>query len=150
MVATDHAHFQISPTLHPGALTILEENLKRFQDQDYIVLGGLNNDIGQSQNPCIQKVSDMMIEFRLMGLIHHFQPLWRFHHMKTWYQVRQRRMLWARCDYILGTDWRQFKVAVIRDVRNYPSNCPTLQTRLLIYPTEAGHQCGARVLLSQI
>ena len=34
----------------------LEEVLTRFKDQDPVVLGDLNNDIGQSQNPRIQMI----------------------------------------------------------------------------------------------
>ena len=43
-------------------------------------------------------------------------------------------------DYILGTDWRRFEMVGIRIVRNYPSDHLLLWARLLLYPTEVGHQ----------
>ena len=70
--------------------------------------------------------------------------------MKTWSQVRQVRVMWERCDYILGTDQRRFGILGIRGVRNYPSDHVALQARLLIFPTKAGHHCGSGGLPSQI
>ena len=37
-------------------LTDLEKALDRFRDQYPIVLGGINSNIGQAHNPCIQKL----------------------------------------------------------------------------------------------
>ena len=54
----------------------LEEALTRFQYQDPIVLGGLNAEICQAHIPCIQKVSDILIEFGMMNFFHHFRKNW--------------------------------------------------------------------------
>ena len=49
-----------------------EEALKRFQDQDPIVLGDLNANISQAQNPLSQQVDDQLMEFGLVYLLCHF------------------------------------------------------------------------------
>ena len=67
----------------------LEEALSRFQDHIPIVLGDLSADIGQSQNPRIQEVADLLMEFGIMDLLPHFQQRWRCRHIKTCYRVRQ-------------------------------------------------------------
>ena len=51
----------------------LEEAMTRFRDQDPIVLGYLNTDIGQSHNHISQQVVDLMIEFEMADLLHHFR-----------------------------------------------------------------------------
>ena len=56
----------------------LEEALTCFRYQDPIVLGDLNDDIGQAQNPCSQAVSsqqiaDLLMEFGMMELLHHLR-----------------------------------------------------------------------------
>ena len=56
-----------------------------------------------------------------------------------WYQVRQGRVIRARCDYILGTDLRRFKMAGIRGVMNYPLYHFSLRDGLLIFKKEAGN-----------
>ena len=101
-----------------GHLPNLEEDLIRFWDQDPIVLGYLNADIRQAQNPRSHQVDDLLMEFGLVDILHHFRKRCRFLHMKTWLQVQRGRFMRTRCDYILGTDWRQFEMVVIRDVRN--------------------------------
>ena len=128
----------------------LEESLTRSRYQDTIVLGDLNSNIGQAQNPISQQVADLLMGFSLVDLLHHFWQNWRFCHMKTWYQVIKVRLMRARFDYILGTDWRRFVILGIRDLINYPSDHAALRDRLLIYPTEAGHRCGSGGLLAQI
>ena len=70
--------------------------------------------------------------------------------MKTGYKVRQVRVMWARCDYILGTDRRYFEILGIRVIDISHSDHFDLRTRLLIFPTEAGHHFGASGLSSQI
>ena len=70
--------------------------------------------------------------------------------MKTWYQVIKVRLMRARFDYILGTDWRRFVILGIRDLINYPSDHAALRDRLLIYPTETGLHCGTAGLTAQI
>ena len=42
-------------------LLYLEEFLTRFQDQDHILLGYLNANIAQAQNPCSRQVADLMM-----------------------------------------------------------------------------------------
>ena len=39
--------------------------------------------------------------------------------MKTWLQERKGILLRERCDFKFGTDWSQFEMVGIRDVRNY-------------------------------
>ena len=51
--------------------------------------------------------------------------------MKTWLQVQRGRFLQTRCDYILGMDRHQFKMAGIGDVRNYLWDHFALRARLL-------------------
>ena len=53
---TGPCHWRITPPYTLEHLTDLEETLTRFQDQDNIVLGYLNTDIVQSQNPRIHQV----------------------------------------------------------------------------------------------
>ena len=57
-------------------LTDLEEALTRFWDQDTIVLGDINSDICQAQNPHSQQVMDLMMEFGMVDLLHHLQQRW--------------------------------------------------------------------------
>ena len=53
------------PTSTLEQLPDLEEALTRFRDQDPIFLRELNINI-QAQNPCSQKVADMMMKFGMM------------------------------------------------------------------------------------
>ena len=47
--------------------------MTNLQYQDPIVLGELNANIGQYQNPRIQKSAALMLEIGMMELIRHFQ-----------------------------------------------------------------------------
>ena len=78
----------------------------------------------------------MLMELGLVDLLHHFQHLWKFQHLKTWYQVRQGRFLRARCAYILGKYWHRFKILRIWYVRNYSSDHFALLARLLEHPMQ--------------
>ena len=49
------------PTSTLEHLPNLEESLTRFRYQDFIVLGDLSADIGQSQNPRRQQVDDLLM-----------------------------------------------------------------------------------------
>ena len=84
----------------------LEKSLTQFQDQDPIVLGDLKSNIGQAQNLRSLQIADLLIDFELVDLLHHFQQRWKLRQMKTWLQVRKCRLLREKCDYILGMDWR--------------------------------------------
>ena len=53
------------------------------------MLGEINTDIGQAQNPLSQQFSYILMDFGLVDLLRHFQQLWQFCHLKMWYQVRQ-------------------------------------------------------------
>ena len=81
------------PTSTLEHLTDLEEALTCFRDQYTIVLGDLNADTNQSQNPCNQKVADLLIEFGMMDLLHKFWKCWRFQNVKMWSQVNQGRLM---------------------------------------------------------
>ena len=56
-----------------------------FQYQYPIVLGGFNDDILQTQNPHSQHVADLLMEFGLVDLFHHFRKRLLFRNLKTWY-----------------------------------------------------------------
>ena len=65
----------ISAYLPPSTLEHLpelEEALIRFRYQDPIVLGDLSANIGQVQNLHSHQVAELLIEFGLMDLLHHF------------------------------------------------------------------------------
>ena len=51
----------------------IEEALTRFRYQDPIATGDLNTDIFQSQNLCRHQVEDLLMEFGMVKLLHHFQ-----------------------------------------------------------------------------
>ena len=53
-------------------LPALEEALTRLWDQDPIMLGYLNAYIGQYKDPRSQQFADLLMEFGLVDLIHHF------------------------------------------------------------------------------
>ena len=109
----------------------LEEAMTRLQYQDQNMVGYLIADIGQSHNPSSQQVTNMLMDFSLVDLLHHSQHCWSFLHIKTWLQVQKDRFLSARCDYILGTDRRQLDMVGIRDVRNQSSDHFALHARIL-------------------
>ena len=123
----------------------MEESLTRFRYHDIIVLGDLSANIVQAQNPCSQQVANLLMDFRLMELLLHFRQRRRYRQMKTWSLMIQGRAMQARSYYIMGTDWRHFKMVGIRGVSNYPSEHLVLQSRLLIYPNKEGHQYDAGV-----
>ena len=98
------------------------------------MLGDLNANIVQYQNPRSQQVADLLMEFGLVDLLHHFWQCWRFHHMKTWSHVLRCKLLRTRCDYILVTYQRQFLMVGIKDVRNYSSDNSALRVIILQRP----------------
>ena len=111
----------IGANLLPSTLDHLpdfEEALTRFWDHYPMVLGDLKSNISQAQNPCRQKFTDLLMEFGLVDLLHHFQQPWRFRNMSTWLQVQGGRFLRKICNYILETDCGQFEMVGIRDVHN--------------------------------
>ena len=114
------------------------------------MLGDLNEKIDQSQNLRSQKITDLLMEFGQMDLLHHFQQHLQFWETKTCYQVIQGIVMRAICDYILGTYWRRFKMVGIRGVKNYPSDHFTLRDRLLICLMEEYRHFGAGGLPEQI
>ena len=108
------------PTSTLEHLPELEEALIRFRYHDPILLGDLKADIHQAENPCIQQVADLLMEFGMMNRLLNFQQHWWLRHLKTWYHVRQGRAMREIRVYIMGTDRRRFEMAVIRGARNYP------------------------------
>ena len=124
----------ISAYLTPSTLEHLLdlwEALTRFWNQSHIVLGDPNSDIGQAQNPWSQQLLYLLMGFGLVELLRHFWHCWWFRNLNMWYQVRQGRLLWERCNYILGTYFCCFKIVGIWDVRDYSSDHFALQSRLL-------------------
>ena len=63
----------------------LGEALTRFQNEYPIVVWDLNSNISYVHNPHSHQVADLLMEFGLTDLLHHFRKRWRFRHMKTWY-----------------------------------------------------------------
>ena len=70
---TDPDWWCIPPPYTLEHLPDLEEALARFQYQDPIVLGDLNSDIIQAQNPCSQHPADLLMGFGLVYLIHNLR-----------------------------------------------------------------------------
>ena len=91
----DPNYRRIPPALHPGALTGLWGSPDTLLDQYPIILGDLNADVWQPQNPHSHQVADLMMEFSQMDLIHHVRKRWRFRSINMWSQVRQGRVIWA-------------------------------------------------------
>ena len=58
------------------------------------------------------------MHYGLIELVRYFRQRCRFRDLKTWTQVRQGTFLRLRCNYILRTDRRRFKLISIRNVRN--------------------------------
>ena len=112
----------------------LEEAMTWFEYQDPIVLWDLNADTVQAQNPRIQQVTNMLMKFGLVDLLHQFRQLCWFLHMKKWLNVWKFRLLSEICDYILWKDRRRFKMVGISDVRNYSLYDFALQAILLQCP----------------
>ena len=82
----------IDTYLPPSTLEHLqywEESLTRSRTQYPIVLGDLNTDICQVQNPWSQQVADLLTEFGRVDLLCHFRQFWWFWDLKMWYQVQQ-------------------------------------------------------------
>ena len=75
-------------------LLVLEEALTRFWDHSPIVVGDLSANIGQYQNLYIHQVAELLMEFGIMDLLLHFRQRCWCQHMKTWYWVRQGRVIW--------------------------------------------------------
>ena len=74
----------------------IEEALEQFRGQDPILMGDLNVDLDEAQNQCSQLVANMLLEFGLIDLMHHFRQHRRFRHLKTWTQIRQGTVLMER------------------------------------------------------
>ena len=116
-------------------LPYLEKALNRVLGRDHIVMGDLNADIRCLQNPQNQQVADSLESFGLVRLLGHFIKWLRFQHIRTWWQVRQEKILRSRSDYILGSDRCMFDTVVIRDLRNFASDHFSLRACLLRQPT---------------
>ena len=95
-VVTDQKWSQIiGAYLLPSTLELvlyLEEALTRFRYQDTTVVGYLSANIRKVQNPCSQQVADLLMEFRLMELLH-LPQRGRFRHVKTSSRVIQGRLV---------------------------------------------------------
>ena len=85
-------------------LSNIEEALVRFRGQEPIVLVDINKGLDEAQNPCSQIVANLLTEFVLINLIHHYHKHICCFHLKTWTQVRQVTVFRERLNYILGTN----------------------------------------------
>ena len=123
----------------------LEEAMARFQGQDPILLVDLNVDLDEAQNPRSQPIADLLMEFGLIDFIHTLRQRLCCCHPNTWPQICQVAVLRLRCNYILGTDQRLFKIVGIWDLRNYPSDHFVLRERLPQTPARChGHYLWVR------
>ena len=50
-------------------------------------------DLDEAQNLRSQIIFNLLTEFGLIDLMHHFRKHLRFHHLKAWTQVRQGTMM---------------------------------------------------------
>ena len=76
-------------------------------------------DLDEAQKHCSQLIANLLTEFGLINLMHHFwQPL-RFRHLTTWTQVCQVTVLREMYDYIPSTDQCIFELVGIRDTIKY-------------------------------
>ena len=114
-----HLSERNSPPFTLEHLPNLEEALSCFQYHYTLVLGYINADIGHSQKPRSQQVADMLMYFGPLDLLRHFHQRLRFLQLNTCSQVRQSRLLRARCHYILGSDRQLFEIVGVRDIMNY-------------------------------
>ena len=112
-------------------LSNLEEALEFFWGQYPILMGDLNLELDDSQNPRSQLVDNILTEFFLIDLMHHFRQRRRFLYMNMLTYTQQATVLKSRCEYFFSTDCHIFKLVVIRDMRNYSSNHFALQVRLV-------------------
>ena len=83
----------------------------------------------------------MLMESRFLALIHNFQKLWWYCHIQTWSWVIHGRVMRARSESILGIDRRRFEIVGIGGIRHYLSDHLFLRARIIIFPTEAVHNC---------
>ena len=81
----------------------------------------------RTQSQCM---SDLLAEYNLIYLVHHFQYRSRFGDLETWSQVQPGTVLRLRCNYILGKDRRRFDLVGIQDMRIYSSDYFVLRARL--------------------
>ena len=62
------------------------------------MIGELSADTRKLQNPRSQKVADLMTEFGLMELLHHFWKTWWYRNVKIRPRERQDRRMHASSD----------------------------------------------------
>ena len=135
----------VSAYLPPAILKHLpdfEENLQQFKGLYPIIIGDLNVDLDNSWSSRIHRMAYLLTKFNFIDLVRNFQKFFRFQDLKTWTQVRQGTILHSRCDYILRTERRHFKLVGTWDMHNYTSDYFVIQERLLICP----NQCHAHYL----
>ena len=128
----------------------LEDALVCLRDQYPILIGDLRANIVKPQNLHRQQVTDLLTDFGLVDLLHHFRKNWRYKHVHMWPWERQGRSMQSSSNYILGTGRHRFQMVGIRGVSNHLSYHLVLRARLLFSPTEAGHQCNAGFILAQV
>ena len=107
----------------------LEEALKRFKDP--ITLGDLNMDLDKARILWSQQMADLLSEYSLTDLVHHFRQCCMLRNLNTWSRVWQGTVLRSRCDYIICIDQCLFNLIGIRDMRNLLSDHLTLRAQLL-------------------
>ena len=117
-----------------------EEALQQFKGLNPTILGVFNVDLEDAQSSRSQSMADLLTELSIIDLVHQFQQRRWFWYLNTWTQVRQGASLCLRCNYILGTDRRRFKLVRIRDIHNYMSDHFAIRARLLIRPNRC-HTC---------
>ena len=61
------------PPLTLEHLSDAEESLQRFKGLDTMILGDLNLDLDDAWISRIQRVADLLMEYGLIDLVHHFR-----------------------------------------------------------------------------
>ena len=74
----------------------LKEALERFRGKEPILMVYPNMYLDEAQNLLSHIVSNILMEFSLINLMHHFRKHLRFRHLKTWTQVQQVTVLRVR------------------------------------------------------
>ena len=87
-----------------------------------LLLGDLNADLADPRDERARAVATEMAMLGLDDMLQHFRQRRAFRHRTTWWQQRASETYRSRCDYILGTDRRQFTSVSIRDPSLFSSD----------------------------
>lgn len=112
------------PPEDTSTIEYVDQALKRFETgPNPILLGDLNVSLSDppSGDRSIQIVT-MLANHGLIDMLPHFGQRRSHAGLKTWRQIRNGRLVTARCDYLLASDRRIFANVCIRDPRHFTSD----------------------------